>query len=289
MALSSAQEAAAVILLATGAGEISLAGGAGLITHGVIDRDTEDLDAFTRHMKTSTHELADRVRGAFERANYRVVDDSAYPDATLRRLLVTPRAVDGATRAAAGRKPETVKVEIGQDFQALPAIVTPIGPVLDPLELGANKILTVYNVTRARDGDDLARLATRYPFARMLEVADQKEVTPLDRGVLADQMSLFARLPDSEFPWLRAEEADAVKTYMTAAAEQLRAGRPVDVVSPYAEPSEDRGAALRNLLNATQSPQAQRSREHRVDPTVGTYRPQQQAPGREERDRGLER
>lgn len=289
MALSRAQEAAAVILLATGAGEISLAGGAGLITHGVIDRDTEDLDAFTRHMKTSTHELADRVRGAFERANYRVVDDSAYPEATLRRLLVTPRTADGAPRQGVGRKPETVKVEIGQDFQALPAIATPIGPVLDPLELGANKILTVYNVTRARDGDDLARLATRYPFDRMLEVADQKEVAPLDRAILADQMSLFARLPASEFPWLSADEASAVKTYMTTAADRVRAGGPVDAVSPYAEPSEDRGATLRNLLNATQTPAAQRSRDHRADPVAGTYRPQQQAPGREKRDRGPER
>lgn len=234
MTLSRAQEAAAVILLAAGAGEISLAGGAGLIMHGVIDRDTEDLDAFTRSMQTDTHELADRVRGAFERANFLVVDDSAYPEAALRRLLVTPRAADGGRRTGAGRKPETVKVEIGQDFQALPAIPTAIGPVLDPLELGANKILTVYDVTRARDGDDLARLAVRYPFDRMLEVADRKETAPLDRNVLADQMRLFARIPNSEFTWLTSEQAAAAKTFMTTAADQIRAGRSVDdALSPY--------------------------------------------------------
>ena len=47
MPLSAEQERAAVILLSAGAGQISLAGGSALIAHGLIDRQTNDLDAFT--------------------------------------------------------------------------------------------------------------------------------------------------------------------------------------------------------------------------------------------------
>ncbi len=236
MPLTGAQEAAAVILLAAGAGEIALAGGSGLIVHGVIDRDTKDLDAFTRDFRTDTHELAARVRGAFERAGYTVVDRSATPDVTLRRLMVTPGTAERPGRR--GRPVETIQIEIGQDFQALPAIATKVGPVLDPVELGANKILTVYNDVRARDADDLARLAARYSFDRMLTVADRKEREPLDRRVLADQMSMFARLGDAQFPWLSPDLAHAVKRFMVDAGQSLRAGHPVRAdLSPYTRPT----------------------------------------------------
>lgn len=260
MALTQAQADAAVILLSTGDGTISLAGGAGLIVHGVTDRDTEDLDAFTRSTRTSTHELATRVRAAFERAAYTVVDGSASPEVSLRRLLVTP---GGAHRGDPGHEPETVKIEIGQDYQALPAITTDLGPVLDPLELGANKILVIYSMTRPRDADDLARLCPRYPFDEMLNVADQKEVEPPDRQILADQMRLFARQPDSEFHWLTPEMAQAVKRFMVEAADCVAAGQPVDAtLSPYAEqiptPDVPARSPMQHLLDATQAPAARR-------------------------------
>lgn len=231
MGLSKAQEAAAVILLAAGAGEISLAGGSGLIAHGVVDRDTKDLDAFTRDARADTVEIARRVAAAFEGAGYRVVDDSLTADSPLRRLLVSL-----AEPTRRGRPPERVQIEIGVDYQALPSVPTRYGPALSPIELGANKIITVYDATRARDADDIARLTAVLSFDRMLEVADSKCRMPLDRRILAAQMMLLTRVDDAEFTWLPAERARAVKAFIGEAAEWVRDGRPVDPCrSPYTE------------------------------------------------------
>ncbi|HEY5881927.1 MAG TPA: nucleotidyl transferase AbiEii/AbiGii toxin family protein [Nakamurella sp.] len=222
--LSAEQERAAVILLSAAAGQISLAGGSALIAHGLIDRQTKDLDAFTSSLGADVVGITDRVADAFRAAGYVVNDDSRSP--ALRRLLVTR----GAQRSI-GRPSRAIQIEIGSDYQALPSLPSRFGPILDPYELGANKILATYDRVRPRDADDIARLVTKLDYTRMLSVADGKMVDRLDREQLAEAFDMFTRVDDSEFPY--PDNAAAVKEFMRALAESARGRTRLPALSPY--------------------------------------------------------
>ncbi|MCL2781901.1 MAG: nucleotidyl transferase AbiEii/AbiGii toxin family protein [Actinomycetia bacterium] len=228
MALSREQERAAVIFLAAGAGDISLAGGAAMITHGLIDRTTKDLDARTRSLRQDVLVISARVSKAFQAAGY-TVEDRSRSDA-LRSLLVTSPSKNRHARGR-GRPPETVPIEIGADHQALPSLPSRLGPILDPYELGANKLLAVYDRTRPRDADDIARLVTRLDLDTMLGIADAKMVHPLDRPQLSEALRAFQRVPDRRFPF--PERAPAVRAFMRAIADSVEKGQPLTDLGPY--------------------------------------------------------
>jgi len=135
MPLSEGQEHAAMILLSAGAGSISLAGGAALIVHGLVDRPTQGLDAFSRP-DGNVLEIEGSVTSAFIAAGYLVEDIS---EANELRTFMASRQ----RRGTFGRPSRPVKVQIGRDFQLLDAVPSPVGQTLDPLELAANKVLTV--------------------------------------------------------------------------------------------------------------------------------------------------
>lgn len=215
-----------MILLSAGAGRISLAGGAALIVHGLVDRPTRDLDAFSQH-DGDVSGIAASVTAAFTAAGYAVKDISESEE--LRTLLVSRE-----TRRLMGRPVRPVRVQIGRDFQLLPPVPSRVGQTLDPVELGANKVLTVYDRPRARDADDIARLAPRLGFQRMLDIADRKQVEPLDRHQLAHAFRQLQRIKDREFPF--PENAAAVKAYMGLIADAVESDSAVFPSGPYATP-----------------------------------------------------
>jgi len=223
--LSRAQENAAVILLSSGAGQLNLAGGGALIAHGLIDRNTKDLDAFTNAMDDDLTALEGRVSDTFIAAGY-IVQDASVTKA-VRRLMVAR-----GPRSRVGRPLQEVQIEMCTDYRALPAVPSRLGPLLDPLELGANKILAVYDRIRPRDADDLARLIPVLGLERTLVVADQKQVTPIDRGQLAVAFRQFARVEAELFPF--PGMTGAVQSYMDVVARALEVGSEPDSASPYA-------------------------------------------------------
>lgn len=223
MTLSKHQEHAAIILLSAGAGKISLAGGAALIVHNLVDRTTQDLDAFSRpHGNVS--EIAGSVISAFASAGY-VVQDVSEADG-LRTLMVSRQR-----RRLFGRPSRPVKIQIGRDFQLLESVPSPVGQTLDPVELAANKVLTVYDRPRARDADDIARLVPRFGLRRILEVADRKQVEPPVRVELANSFRMLQRIQDREFPY--PENAASVKRFMGAIAQSVESGLSLPDRGPY--------------------------------------------------------
>jgi hypothetical protein len=224
MGLSREQERAAIILLSAGAGQISLAGGAALIVHGLIDRDTKDLDAFTKSLTDDIEQIASRVSAAFEQAGYTARDETNSP--ALRRLMVSR-----SDHNKAGRPARAVQIELGTDYQALPSVPSRLGPMLDVYELGANKILATYDRIRPRDADDIARLVTTLSFDQMLALADSKMVEPLDRPQLAECFRSFGRVHNSEFP--SPTSAAAVKQYMHVIASAVQNGTSLSDLGPY--------------------------------------------------------
>ena len=223
MALSREQEQAATIALAAGAGEISLAGGSTLIAHGLIDRTTKDIDVFTATLTADIDLIAERVGSALQAADYTVRDVSV---SAMRRLQVTR-----GRRGDLGRRPDEVQIEIGLDYQALPALPSRLGPILDPLELTANKILAIYDRNRARDADDIAHLMTVLPWQRSYEVANLKQVEPMDPALLAESLRRFRLIRDAEFPF--PEQARGVKDYMDHLADCVESGAQPSLAGPY--------------------------------------------------------
>jgi hypothetical protein len=74
----------------------------------------------------------------------------------------------------------------------------------------------------------------------MLDIADRKQVEPLDRRQLADAFQLLRRIADSEFPY--PENAPAVKQYMGRIAEAAGSGTPLLMGErPYASPPQAKG------------------------------------------------
>ena len=217
MPLTAFQERVARLVLDASGGEVSLVGGAALIVHGVTDRDTADLDAFSGKSSADTAGIAHRIQAALE-AEGLTAQDVSPAEGTLRRLLVSSAAGDGP-----------LKVEISADRQILPSIETSVGAVVDPRELGANKILTVYNnPTRGRDADDIAQLCARHTFDDLLNLASREEVVPLDRTVLGEMFTALADVDDPTF-----DVSQPVRQFIRDIAAHLRSGSEIPA-SPYA-------------------------------------------------------
>jgi len=123
-------------------------------------------------------------------------------------------------------------------------VPSPLGQTLDPLELAANKVLTVYDRPRARDADDIARLVPRFGLRQMLDVADRKQVEPLARPELANAFRMLQRIKDGELPY--PENAIAVKHFMGVIAQWLESGSSVSLRGPYHSPMGQQPKAKRN-------------------------------------------
>jgi hypothetical protein len=217
--LSREQRDVARVVLAAARGHMALAGGAALVEHGLTDRTTKHLDVFGPLDAERFAEDRAAVMAALEVAGHRVEDVGPASPAFARLLVGRPAG-------------EVVMVELGTDYQAYPFVSTELGPALSVPELGANKILAAYGRSNPRDLDDIARLAPRLGLQSMLESADAKSPTPLDRRVLADTiLSSGVREDDSTYP--DPERAPAVQAYFREVSARLRDGDVLDVTSPY--------------------------------------------------------
>lgn len=195
MPLSSGQERAAAILLSASGSRMALGGGGALIAHGLVDRDSEDLDAFV-DSREDFRTVASRVRAAFQGANYEISDNDSLGDPSqILTWFVRPRKT-----APRGRPTLPVKIQLLRDPILLDPVPGRYGPMIDPVELGAQKLTVIYEDARPRDYDDLARIATHYRLDRIIEVADERHSKPLDRPTIAATLRQVARMRAADIP-----------------------------------------------------------------------------------------
>ncbi len=174
---------------------MALGGGGALIAHGLVDRDSEDLDAFI-DSREDFPTVASRVRAAFVGADYEIsVNDSLGDPSQILTWLVRPRKT-----SARGRPTLPVKIQLLRDPIFLDPIPGRYGPMIDPIELGAQKLAVIYEDARPRDYDDLARIATHHRLDRIIEVADRRQFEPLDRVVIAATLRQVARMSAAAVP-----------------------------------------------------------------------------------------
>lgn len=219
-----------------------LAGGSALITHGIVDRQTLDLDAFTAATGKDFERLVTASRSALERSGYRVTPDLSAPDGPTMRSWLVQRAGAGGR----GTPPETVKVQVCRDVIALASARSRLGPTLDPVELAANKVLAIYDRTRHRDFEDLHEITRRIPMSEAIGVADQKQVTPLDRRMLAECFRSVDRLSAAGFH--APGQASEVRAYFSRLADALKDGASVDWIVRGEDDRESRPVEDSELL-----------------------------------------
>lgn len=162
----------------------ALAGGAALIFWKAVDRGTVDLDFFTA--------TGEEITLAAERFRARLRDEGLDFDV----VQSSPAFVRMAIHHPATK--ETVLVDVGHDYRLQDAVATEIGSVLSVEELAADKLLALFGRAEARDFVDVFALHRRLGFARMLQLAKQKD-PGLDLHVLAGMLARFERLPRREF------------------------------------------------------------------------------------------
>jgi hypothetical protein len=129
----------------------ALGGGYALQAHGIIDRESKDIDSYTA---TTDVELFDRAEAAVTKAlkkeGYSVIP--GHIDSWFRELIVTDKATNDA-----------VGIDLGYDYRKNePVIIAGIGPVLDIEDVITGKVRAFWDRQAARDYLDIdAILASR--------------------------------------------------------------------------------------------------------------------------------
>lgn len=161
MALNPLQERIALLAadLAT-EHAFALVGGAALNILEVVDRRTQDLDYFHPLHTTAVAIYGDALEIVLREAglDVHVIRRSD----TFRRYNV----FDGQW---------STDIDLALDPQLYPPVATRYGPVLELTELGVNKLLAAFSRYEPRDLVDLAAITRRVPFARLLELAPNKD------------------------------------------------------------------------------------------------------------------
>ncbi len=197
------QRLARTFLALPEAAEFALAGGAALVTRGVVERPTQDLDFFTPDAQ-AVRLAVDALVAVLARDGLQVSVIRGGP--SFARLAVD----DGR---------EEVLVDLGYDHRLRPSEPSPLGPVLALEELAADKTLALFGRAEARDFVDVQALAERLGIERLLALAAEKD-RGFDRYVMASMLGRFERLAPREFG-LDGDAFERLATFVRALRRQL--------------------------------------------------------------------
>jgi hypothetical protein len=166
-----------------------LGGGVAWLVNGLVRRPTEDVDLFT-DAEDGVAAAAEEVSAALIAAGYSVARENpdemfAGMDDNLREFLVS----DG------GR---ALRLTLCRLDRTRAPVVMDVGPVMHLDDLVATKVAALVGRREVRDYIDLAAALSRYPLARVLElaVAADPAIEPAD---LADAGRYLDQLDDSRF------------------------------------------------------------------------------------------
>jgi predicted nucleotidyltransferase component of viral defense system len=162
--------------------DFALAGGAAIISQGLVDRRTRDLDFFGSSSPVLTERLQS-VIDSLVREGYQVEIDQQNE----RFVRLDVRGLG-----------EQTEVDFGIDFRLFPPDQGAHSLVLSSRELAVDKVLAIFGRAEPRDFVDLAALTRLFNIEELFADAARK-----DRGfslaVFAEMTSRISRLPRREF------------------------------------------------------------------------------------------
>ena len=151
MAIDPFQADVARIALATAAEHgFALAGGNALVAHGIVQRDTEDVDLFSPE-PGGPGAVAHPIRDALAQAGYHV------------ELTRPPEAHGGEfARLEVTRGDHTMHLDLARDWRKWPPVQLDVGPVLHLDDAVSSKVNAMVTRRLPRDYIDVAAALDRY-------------------------------------------------------------------------------------------------------------------------------
>jgi hypothetical protein len=159
-----------------------LAGGGALISQGLVDRLTRDLDYFGAP-GFALGDFAPQIIGALVEGGLEV--EVKRHAATFYRLAV--KSIDDET-----------ELDLAIDARLYPLVEGSVGRVLSSIELATDKVLAIFGRAEPRDFVDLATMAVMFDLSELFDLARQK-----DPGFTPDAFAAMSHrievLPRQEF------------------------------------------------------------------------------------------
>lgn len=163
-----------------------LAGGYAVQAAGFLKRPTEDIDLFTVWERRSDFEAGARaIADAYRAAGFSVETERRHDS------FISLTVSDGVN---------TTKVDVGIDARTNDPVRMPIGLVLHPDDVVANKTRALYERAHASDFIDVDAIVQsgRYELPTLLRLAARSDIT-FDGSVLADALAKAEVVPDEDF------------------------------------------------------------------------------------------
>lgn len=181
-----------------------LAGGGALIAHGLIDRQTRDLDFFGSLESTQVNEVVEAFASAAREFGWEC--EIIQTNEQFARLRVSST--------------ESLIVDIGIDSPGRHGCVeTAVGPTLNHLELAARKLGALFDRAEARDFADVFVLCQRFERETLLELAQEMD-SGMSRKELAHMLRTLGRFVDSDIP-LNLERIPELRVFFESWAGEL--------------------------------------------------------------------
>lgn len=175
--------------------DFALAGGAALISLGLVDRSTRDLDFFGSSSRQLTEKLPFIIEALTELGLETKVDRQT---ANFTRLEVKGRG-------------EETEIDFGIDYRLFPSLEGTHSPVLSERELAVDKVLAVFGRAEPRDFIDLAALLQFFEITDLFRDAVRKD-QGFSPEVFAEMTNRLDVLPRREFEVNDAEYAELKRT-----------------------------------------------------------------------------
>ncbi len=204
------ERASRIALSSVGDRGFALAGGNALSAHGIGTRQSDDIDLFTNRMDENVGATVERLRTAFEEQGYSATILRQYP---------------AHARIEVAQGDDKVMIDLSVDYRSKPAVETDIGPVIHVDDAVGSKVGSIYTRGEAKDFVDVhAAMQAGYSTDQLLELADAREASPLDRQMFAHLLDTAQQIPDREYAkyGLGPEETAGLKSRMGAWANEIR-------------------------------------------------------------------
>jgi len=198
-------EVARLFFTLDGSERFVLAGGAALAAHGLISRQTRDLDLFTSGADASVGAIAESLASALAAADCEVSVTRSSP--TFTRLHVSTND-------------EELEIDLCVDAPAIDEpSVTFIGPTYAPNELAVRKLLALFARALPRDFADIWTLTKDGGFSELVAQAPLHD-PGFDKLVLAEMIGALDNFSDDRVP-VDGEDVEAVRDFFRNCAIEL--------------------------------------------------------------------
>jgi Nucleotidyl transferase AbiEii toxin, Type IV TA system len=188
------REVAAIALRAAARHGFALAGGNALIAHGIIDRDTDDVDLFS-DQEAGVAAAAEAVEAALRRAGFEAVRRDTAGGLGEAISGMDDGLAEWIITAPGGQ--ETM-LQMAYFDRSHGPVTMDVGPVLDLEDLAGSKVCALASRVEPRDYIDTAAALDRYAVAQLISFAQRMD-PGLEERDFADAGRQLDRMPDGVF------------------------------------------------------------------------------------------